>query len=400
MVKISPLKPFLPKNPEEFCTNPYDIIGKEEEQQLKKIPYSLIHLILPDGEGDQIYRNAAKVYKQFRDKKIITQVNIPSVFVYRQESAQFSQQGLIVGLALQDYEEGNIVRHENTRKKPLRDRINHIISSNVAAGLVWAVFRVNQEINNLIEQIKKKNPIFDFKKYGYRHLLWQETNPAIIQQLVELFKKERVFIADGHHRAASAAEYRKRKLKESNISEESDVPWQYLLSYVASDDQIRILSNSRVIKRLSIDIKDFLKKLENNFKVYPMEKAFNPEKKNQIALCLKGKWYELITKETRFNLLRDSLDVVILQDKILNPILGIIDPRADENIIFLGGIQDPNEMEKYITERGNDLLINLYPVNIQDLEEIATVGGVMPPKSTWFDPKLLSGLVLHDLTEK
>lgn len=400
MVKISPLKPFLPKNPEEFCTNPYDIIGKEEEQQLKKIPYSLIHLILPDGEDDQIYRNAAKVYKQFRDKKIITQVNIPSVFVYRQESAQFSQQGLIVGLALQDYEEGNIVRHENTRKKPLRDRINHIVSSNVAAGLVWAVFRVNQEINNLIEQIKKKNPIFDFKKYGYRHLLWQETNPAIIQQLVELFKKERVFIADGHHRAASAAEYRKRKLKESNISEESDVPWQYLLSYVASDDQIRILSNSRVIKRLSIDIKDFLKKLENNFKVYPMEKAFNPEKKNQIALCLKGKWYELITKETRFNLLRDSLDVVILQDKILNPILGIIDPRADENIIFLGGIQDPNEMEKYITERGNDLLINLYPVNIQDLEEIATVGGVMPPKSTWFDPKLLSGLVLHDLTEK
>ena len=400
MVKISPLKPFLPKNPEEFCTNPYDIIGTEEEQQLKKISYSLIHLILPDGEGDQIYRNAAKVYKQFRDKKIITQVNLPSVFVYRQESAQFSQQGLIVGLALQDYEEGNIVRHENTRKKPLRDRINHIISSNVAAGLVWAVFRVNQEINNLIEQIKKKNPIFDFKKYGYRHLLWQETNPAIIQQLVELFKKERVFIADGHHRAASAAEYRKRKLKESNISEESDVPWQYLLSYVASDDQIRILSNSRVIKRLSIDIKDFLKKLENNFKVYPMEKAFNPEKKNQIALCLKGKWYELITKETRFNLLRDSLDVVILQDKILNPILGIIDPRADENIIFLGGIQDPNEMEKYITERGNDLLINLYPVNIQDLEEIATVGGVMPPKSTWFDPKLLSGLVLHDLTEK
>jgi len=400
MVKISPLKPFLPKNPEEFCTNPYDIIGKEEEQQLKKIPHSLIHLILPDGEGDQIYRNAAKVYKQFRDKKIISQVNLPSVFVYRQESAQFSQQGLIVGLALQDYEEGNIVRHEYTRKKPLRDRINHIISSNVAAGLVWTVFQVNQEINNLIEQIKKKNPIFDFKKYGYRHLLWQETNPVIIQQLVELFKKERVFIADGHHRAASAAEYRKRKLKESNISEESDVPWQYLLSYVASDDQIRILSNSRVIKRLSIDIKDFLKKLENNFKVYPMEKAFNPEKKNQIALCLKGKWYELITKETRFNLLRDSLDVVILQDKILNPILGIIDPRADENIIFLGGIQDPNEMEKYITERGNDLLINLYPVNIQDLEEIAIVGGVMPPKSTWFDPKLLSGLVLHDLTEK
>ncbi len=400
MVKISPLKPFLPKDPEEFCTNPYDIIGKAEEQQLKKIPHSMIHLILPDGEGDQKYQNAAKVYKQFQDNQIITKETLPSVFVYRQESDQFNQQGLIVGLALKDYEEGNIIKHESTRKKPLYDRINHITSSHVSAGLVWTIFKANKDINYLVKQIKKKKPIFDFKKYNYRHLLWQETNPAIIQKLTELFKKEKVFVADGHHRAASAAEYRKRNLKESNASKESDVPWQYLLSYIASDDQIRILSNSRVIRRLSIDDKEFLKKLEINFRVLPMEKAFNPEKKNQIALCLKGKWYELITKGTRFDLLRDSLDVVVLQDKILNPILGIIDPRADENIIFLGGIQDPNEMEKYITERGNDLLINLYPVNIQDLEEIATAGGVMPPKSTWFDPKLLSGLVFHDLTEK
>ena len=400
MVKISPLKPFLPKDPEEFCTNPYDIIGKEEEQQLKKIPHSLIHLILPDGEGDQKYRNAAKVYKQFQDNQIITKETLPSVFIYRQESDQFNQQGLIVGLALKDYEEGNIIKHESTRKKPLYDRINHIISSNVSAGLVWTIFKANKDINNLIEQITKKKPIFDFKKYNYRHLLWQEINPAIIQQLIELFKKENVFIADGHHRAASAAEYRKIKLKDSKISEESDVPWQYLLSYVASDDQIRILSNSRVIRHLSIDDKEFLKKLEINFKVYPVEKAFNPKKKNQIALCLKGKWYELIYKKTKFNLIRESLDVVILQDKILNPILGIIDPRADENLIFLGGIQNPNQMEKYITEKGNDLLINLFPVDIHDLEEVATANGVMPPKSTWFDPKLLSGLVLHDLTEK
>jgi uncharacterized protein (DUF1015 family) len=400
MVKIFPLKPFLPKDPEEFCTNPYDIIGKEEEQQLKKIPHSLIHLILPDGESDQKYQNAAKVYKQFQDNQIITKETLPSVFIYRQESDQFNQQGLIVGLALKDYEEGNIVKHESTRKKPLHDRINHIISSHVSAGLVLTIFKANKEINYLVEQIKKKKPKFDFKKYNYRHLLWQETSPAIIQQLTELFKKEKVFIADGHHRAASAAEYRKRNLKESNISKESDVPWQYLLSYIASDDQIRILSNSRVIRRLSIDDKEFLKKLEINFKVYPMKKAFNPEKKNQIALCLKGKWYKLINKEKKFNLMRDSLDVVIIQDKILTPILGIIDPRADENLFFLGGIQDPNEMENYITEKGNDLLINLFPVDIHDLEEVATANGVMPPKSTWFDPKLLSGLVLHDLTEK
>jgi len=399
MVNISPLKPYIPVNPEEFCTNPYDVISKEEEQELKRNPTSLIHLILPDGEGDQVYLNAAKAYKVFRDKSIIVQETTPSIFVYRQESAHFAHQGLIIGVSLQDYEDGNIVKHEHTREKPLKDRTNHILATNVAAGLVWTVFRANKKINALIEQIKQQKPKFKFKKYGYEHLLWQENAPHIIKQLKDLFRNEKIYIADGHHRAASAAEYRKIQLKKSSLDKEIDAPWQYLLSYVASDDQIRILPYNRVIKKLPMSDSEFLNNLEEKFKVTLIENAFNPKKKNEMTICLKGNWYKLSIKKKKFKSKQDSLDVAILQDEILEPILGIIDPRADENIFFVGGVQNPEEMEKYITERGNDLFINLYPVNIRDLELIADEGGVMPPKSTWFDPKVLSGIIMHDLKE-
>ncbi|MFW9946445.1 MAG: DUF1015 domain-containing protein [Candidatus Odinarchaeota archaeon] len=399
MVNISPLKVYLPINPEEFCTNPYDVISKEEEQELKKNSNSLIHLILPDGEGDEIYLNASKAYKDFKDKEIIKQENIPSIFVYRQESSQFNQEGIIIGVSLQDYEDGNIVKHEYTREKPLKDRTNHILATNVAAGLVWTVFQSNKKINALIEQIKQQKPKFKFKKYGYKHLLWQENDPHIINQLKDLFRNKKIYIADGHHRAASAAEYRKIQLKKSGVDKKIDAPWQYLLSYVASDDQIRILPYNRVIKKLPMSNREFLYNLEEKFEVIPIEKAFNPKEKNEIAICLKGNWYKLSIKNKKFKSKRDSLDVTILQDKILEPILSVIDPRADENIFFVGGMQNPEEMEKYVTKRGNDLFINLYPVDIRDLESIADEGGVMPPKSTWFDPKLLSGLIMHELKE-
>ena len=399
MVSISPLKPFIPLNPEEFCTNPYDVISKEEEYELKKNPNSLIHLILPDGEGNEIYENAVKSYIDFKKRKIIVQEKIPSIFVYRQESESFSHQGLIFGIALQDYEKGIIVRHEYTREKSLKDRTNHIVATDVAAGLVWTVFQANKKINKLIEKIKEKKPKFSFKKYGYTHILWQETNNDIIQKLKEVFRNVKVYIADGHHRAASAAEYRKIKLQKSNFSENIEAPWQYLLAYIASDDQIRILPYNRVIRKLPLTNGEFISKLENKFKVDLMENAFNPKKKNEIAMCLKGKWYKLTIKTKNFKFKRDSLDVAIVQDEILEPILGIIDPRSDENIFFVGGMKNPREMERCIVDQGNDLFINLYPVNIKDLEAIADEGDVMPPKSTWFDPKVLSGLVMHDLEE-
>lgn len=400
MVKISTLHPYCPNNAIEFTTNPYDIIGKEEEEELKHNSNSLIHLILPNGKGDELYHNALSAYELFKQSKIIVREKYPCIFVYRQESAEFNQEGLIMGVALEDYEKGNIVKHEHTREKPLKDRARHIETTNVAAGLVWSVFRADIEINKVIAQIKKRNPKYDFEKYGYRHILWQETDSTIINKLTNLFENKKIYIADGHHRAASAAEYRKHQLKIGNNNEKTDAPWQYLLSYVASDDQIRILPYNRVIRKLREDEDTFIEKLEKIFEVRKVNSAFNPDMKNTLAICIRGKWYELIAKDKTFNSKRDSLDVIILQDKVLEPILGILNVRADENIFFVGGIQNPTIMEKYITDKGNDIFFNLFPVDIRDLELIADSGGVMPPKSTWFDPKLLSGLVLHDLREE
>jgi len=400
MVKISTVRPYCPNNAIEFTTNPYDVIGKEEEGELKRKQNSLIHLILPDGEGDELYHNALSAYEMFKESNTIVREEHPCIFVYRQESAKFNQEGLIMGVALDDYDKGNIVKHEHTREKPLKDRTRHIETTNVAAGLVWSVFRADIEINKLIAQIKKGQPKYDFEKYGYRHILWQETDSTIINKLANLFENKKIYIADGHHRAASAAEYRKHQLKNGNKTEKTDAPWQYLLSYVASDDQIQILPYNRVIRKLKDDEDDFIKKLEVVFEVREVNKAFNPDMKNKLAICIRGKWFELIAKDKTFNSKRDSLDVAILQDKVLEPILRILNVRSDENIFFVGGIQDPTIMEKYITDKGNDIFFNLFPVDIRDLESIADSGGVMPPKSTWFDPKLLSGLVLHDLKEE
>jgi uncharacterized protein (DUF1015 family) len=399
MVKISTLKPYLPKDPSEFCTRPYDVIESDEERVLKKKSHSLVHIILPDGEGEQKYTNAANIVQKFKSQGVFFQENKPSIFVFRQESNTFSQQGLILGLALQDYEDGNIVKHEHTREKPLTDRTKHISALHLAPGLVWTVFKTNIAINQLIEKIKVNKPKFKFDKYGYTNILWQETDGAVIDQLQALLKNQKVYIADGHHRAASAAEYRKQKLKDLGSNAHPNSPWQYLLTYVASDDQVRILPYNRVIRKLPLDQQEFIAKIGEIYTVEPQDSAFNPAKKHEIALCCKGKWYRLTVKQKEFASEVESLDVSILQDKVLSPILGITDPRSDENIFFVGGVQDPKEMEKYVTKDGNDMFINLYPVDIRDLEKIADGGNVMPPKSTWFDPKLLSGLVMHGLIE-
>lgn len=399
MVKISALKPYIPYDPQSFCTYPYDVIEKEDELKLKENPNSLIHLILPDGDGENKYKNAQFTYQRYKDEELIHRINSPSIFVYRQESSDFCQQGFILGISLQDYEVGNIVKHEHTRELPLKDRMKHIEATKVAAGLVWSVYQSDSKINLIQEKIKTHKPLFDFILYGYRHILWQETDIRVIEELAQYLKEKKVYIADGHHRAASAAEYRKLQLDNPHLIQKETSPWNYLLSYLASDDQVRILAYNRVIRHLIETNENFLKKLEQTYDIKPVEKAFNPLKKHEIALCLRGKWYKLNVKNISFQSRVKSLDVSILQDKVIEPILNIADIRASDNIFFVGGIQDPELLEIYIKKDGNAIMFNLFPVNIKDLEFIADSGGVMPPKSTWFDPKLLSGLVLHDLLE-
>lgn len=393
MVKISPLSPLLPRDPKTFCTNPYDVIEKEEECELKKNPHSLVHVILPDGEGDTKYANANSAFQKLLSQNLFEKTEKPSIFIYRQESPEFSQEGFILGLSLNDYEQGTIVKHEKTREKPLLDRIKIYNATKIIPGLVWTVYKSNPKMKAILEQIKHNAPKFKFEKYGYLNILWQESDPLVITQVQEIFKSEKVYIADGHHRAAAAADYRKNCIKEAGNIEAS---WQYLMAYVASDDQVRILPYNRVIKKIPLAVPEFIERLKGVFHVIPKKEACSPQKKHQIAMNLQGSWY-LLEFEKQRNGPVENLDVSILQDLVLDPLLGIKDPRSDENIFFVGGITDPISLEKFITVQKNALLFSLYPVNIKDLEKIADSNNVMPPKSTWFDPKLLSGMLIHQL---
>ncbi len=402
MVKIAPISPFMPVKPEDFCTNPYDVIEAEEEQELKKNPNSLVHLILPDGEGEEVYQNARKAFEHFKEANAILKVDQPSIFVYRQESPEFSQQGFIMGVSLQDYEEGNIVRHEFTREKPLADRTKHVATINAASGLVWNVFQADTQITAIMEQIKTKPPKFDFNMKNYRQLVWQESDPAIIQSLQKLFADKQIFIADGHHRAASAAAYRKMRIEKGG-DPSSENAWQYLMAYVSSDDQIWILPYNRIIRKLPIPKEEFLTKLKEVFTVESVANAFNPSVQHEMAVCVQGDWFKLTTNNLTFASKRDALDVAILQDRVLDPILGIKDIRSSKNIFFIGDVKyykEPQLMQtEFIDKLGNDVYFNLFAVDIHDIEEIGGAGGVMPPKSTWFEPKLLSGLAIHALDE-
>jgi uncharacterized protein (DUF1015 family) len=394
MVKIAPLSPLIPKNADEFCTNPYDVIEEEEEMELKKIPHSLVHLILPDGEGDEKYSNAAAVFEQFREENLFDSVAEPSIFVYHQESSAFSQEGFILGISLEDYEQGNIIRHENTREKPLQDRIKIYEATKVIPGLVWTVYRQNPEVQAILEQIKQTEPVFQIEKYGYTNILWKESDPSIIANLQSLMQEEKVFIADGHHRCAAAAAFRRQRLEE--LGDIADAPWQNVMAYMASDHQVRILPYNRLIKKLPMKPEIFLKKLESVFEIKKVSAGFNPKQKHESAMWLNKAWYLLKYKGPSNEPLQD-LDVSILQERVLDPILNIRDPRSDENIAFIGGLTDPKEMENAIQQAKGALFFNLYPVSIFDLESIAENGEMMPPKSTWFDPKLLSGMLLNVL---
>ncbi|MBD3351134.1 MAG: DUF1015 family protein [Candidatus Lokiarchaeota archaeon] len=401
MVKIRGIQAFRPKDPEEFSIPPYDVIDEKMEKELKTNPRSSIHVILPEGEGDEIYANAKKEMQKLIDNEIIIQENKRSIYVYRQEAldGSFSQEGLIMGVSIADYKEGHIKKHEHTREKPLKDRTAHIQATKMNTGLVWTTYKANKSIRELIEEIKRQSPDTEFIKFGYKQIIWKTDAEDIISRLKEAFKSKELYIADGHHRAASAAEFQKYMLKNSSESDKAnnDANWNYFMIYAASDEQVRILPYNRVVKQLSMPKNKFLGQIMENFNIEILAGKFIPEEKGNIGMFFDGKWYKLAPKKISETKREKRLDVSVLQDQLITPILGIEHIRKNDNIFFIGGISDPSDMESYVTDKGNTLFFSLYPVKMREIEEIADEGKFMPPKSTWFDPKLLSGLLFNPL---
>jgi uncharacterized protein (DUF1015 family) len=375
---------------------PYDVVEKEEELELKKNPNSAVHIVLPDGTGDEIYKNAERELQKAKDKKLIKQDEHPAIYMYRQESPSFSHEGLLMGVSLDDYEKGNIKKHEHTREKPLKDRTAHIAATKMNTGLVWTVFKKNKRILSCMKQIKKSQPVMSFEKYGYRNIVWKTEDIGLIEELKNQFKSVNLYIADGHHRAASTEAFRQKMIAEKGkgTGEEN---WDFLEVYAASDHQVRILPYNRVIRKLPMSNDEFMNKISEKFDVKKVEGVFAPKKKHEFGMFMGNSWYKLVPKGKDFGNAVQSLDVSILQNLVIDPILGIKDIRSSENIYFVGEMMKPLDMAKEVVQKGNAVFFSLYPIAMTDIELVADSNEVMPPKSTWFDPKLLSGLVMNPL---
>ncbi len=407
MVTISPFKALRPEAQlaKGVASPPYDVLSsKEAKVEAQGNSISFLHITkaeigLPesvDSHSQQVYDKAKENLTAFMSRNILFRENKPCYYIYRLTMNGRSQAGLVCASSVEDYENGLIKKHEFTRPEKEQDRINHIKTTGAQTGNVFLAYRNVAEIDQVINGwMKEKSPQYDFiADDGIQHSIWIVSDDETIANITHLFKTlvPATYIADGHHRAASAAKV-KAALGE-NATENAD----FFLTTLFPSDQLAIMDYNRVVKDLNgLTTGEFFEKIKQSFEIEKKADAYTPESAHQFGLYIQKEWYKLTTKPGTFNANHPIavLDVSILQEQILDPILGIKDQRTDKRIDFVGGIRGLDELEKRVNSGEMALAISLYPVSIQQLFDVADSGEVMPPKSTWFEPKLRDGLLTH-----
>jgi uncharacterized protein (DUF1015 family) len=383
---------------------PYDVLNSAEARiQADKNPYSFLHITkaeidLPEGtdiHSEKVYCKAADNLFIFQDNKILVQDEKPAYYIYELTMGGRKQTGLVCVSAVADYENNIIKKHELTRPEKEQDRINHIRITGAQTGNVFLAYKSNVSLNRLISSWKDSmEAAYDFiADDGVGHRVWVVHDPHTVAEITRIFLKQIpcTYIADGHHRAASAA-----KIKNA-LGKDASPDAAYFLTTLFPSDELRILDYNRVVKDLNgLDDKSFAEKLNKNFRVEKINTAYSPDRLHNFGMYLSGQWYRLEAIENSFP--SDPigiLDVSILQENILSSILGIGDPRTDDRIDFVGGIRGLQELEKRVDSGQMKTAFSLYPVSMDQLFDIADSGHIMPPKSTWFEPKLRDGLLTH-----
>lgn len=386
---------------------PYDVYDRKEAKEIvKKNPLSFLAVDraetqFEDGKNPyapEVYEQAARTLKRWQQEGILTEDESPFYYLYELVMEGRAQTGIVACASVDDYSCGVIARHENTREEKEQDRIRHVDVTNAHTGPIFLAYRSQEELNGLVALEKKKTPLYDFiSEDGICHRVWKIEDPQKAEEIHRIFSGiPRVYIADGHHRAASAVKVAAMR-QEANPSWTGNEEFNYFLSVLFPDDQLMIMPYNRVVQDLNgLTREEFLKKTERYFVVTERgRKAFSPEQKGQVGMYLDGIWYQL---DARPEICTDDpvkgLDVSILQDRILGPLLGIGDPRTDSRIRFVGGIRGLSELERLV-DSGAAVAFSMYPTSIRELFEVADAGLLMPPKSTWFEPKLRSGLFIH-----
>jgi len=391
------------------ASRPYDVLNSQEaRKEARGNPNSFLHVTkaeidLPetvDIHSTAVYEKAKENLQAFLQRGILFREEKPCYYIYELEMNGRSQTGLVCASSVDDYEEDVIKKHEFTRPEKEQDRINHIRTTGAQTGNVFLAYRNEEELDQIIDEWKKThNPVYDFiADDDITHRIWIINNTDTIGQVTKLFAKKipQTYIADGHHRAASAAKV--RKALGDKITEGAE----YFLTTLFPASQLRIMDYNRLVKDLNdIDEKEFVKKVSKKFDVEKVEKAFSPQNLHVFGMYLPAQWFKLTAKEGTYN---DEdpigvLDITILQENLLDPILGIKDQRTDKRIDFVGGIRGLGELEKRVNNGEMAAAFSLHPVSIQQLFDIADSGNVMPPKSTWFEPKLRDGLLTHLIYE-
>jgi uncharacterized protein (DUF1015 family) len=387
---------------------PYDVLSSKEARKIvAEEPLSFLRVtkaevdLPPDADvhGEEVYAKSVETFHELLDKATLVPDPTPSFYVYELTMGDHVQRGLVVGASVDEYEDGRIKKHELTRREKEDDRARHVEMLMANAGPVLFTYRARDEVRDIVETVCAHDPAADFTADdGVRHRLWVIDDDETISRLRTAFREiPALYVADGHHRTASA--YRVRNiLRDKDPDPTGDEPYDHFLAVLFPDDELQILGYHRVVKDLDgHEPQSFLDELAAAFEVSPSD-ATEPSAPQRFKMYLDGAWYELVAREGSFppNDPVRSLDVAILQDNVLQPLLGIDDPRTDDRIDFVGGIRGMKELERRCRE-DMQVAFACHPVSVEQLMAIADSGAIMPPKSTWFEPKLRSGVVVRSL---
>lgn len=413
MATIKPFKAVrpVPEKAQDVAALPYDVYNREEAAiAVQGKLDSFLRVDRPETTLDEgvkindpiVYETARKNLDKLFQRKALTQESKDCLYIYELVMDGRSQVGLVVCTAIDEYLDNTIKKHELTRADKEEDRIKHVDACNANTGPIFLTYRAQEAINEIVDSWRKEHQsIYDFiSEDGITHRAWVVDDEAVIKGLVEKFSKvESLYIADGHHRSASAVKVGLMR-REANPDYTGTEEFNYFLSVLFPDEQLYIMDYNRVVKDLNgLSVEAFLKALSEKFEVTAKDaEAVTPPQKGSFGLFVDGKWYLLTVKDGVYDPADpvNSLDVAILQNNVLVPILGIGDIRTDKRIDFVGGIRGLKELERRVNE-DMALAFSMYPTSIEELMNIADADLLMPPKSTWFEPKLRSGLFIHNL---
>ncbi len=412
MVKIKPFRGLRPtaEYAQRIASPPYDVLSSEEARELARTnPYSFLHVVKPeidlppdaDPYSDMVYAKAADNLAKLRREGALEQDDADCYYLYQIQMGDHVQTGLVAAASVDDYLENRIRRHEHTRPDKENDRTRHILTSKAQAGPVFLIFRSDGEVTRIFEQFLKTDPDVSFVADDMvRHSLWTIESPEVIEKITSAFARfDHIYVADGHHRSAAGSRVA-RLMRERNPDYTGDEEFNYFLTVIFPDDQVQIMAYNRVVKDLrGMTDEQFLNRIRERFTVTEATSGAGavPRQRHHYGMYLNGTWYGLAADPRSIQQSDpvESLDIQVLTKAVLEPLLGIEDPRTDPRIDFVGGIRGMAELERLVDSGSWKVAFALYPTTVRQLLDVADAGKIMPPKSTWFEPKLRSGMVVH-----